>query len=165
MQILLNGESVRDEFALRQNGRFEGLVGYPFFARYQVTIDYQAKTMTLVPSPYLPTDTKEKMTRRLTEGSVAKFFSPSESIGIQISKPEKDQAAGVVIAAVMSKGPADDAGIKPGDRLLTLDGRWTDSVEDCYAALSGIVSSRSVAATVLRDGKELSVELLVKPAI
>ena len=26
MQILLNGESVRDEFALRQNGQFEGLV-------------------------------------------------------------------------------------------------------------------------------------------
>jgi hypothetical protein len=149
----------------RAFGRFEGLIGYPFFSRFQVTIDYQAKTMTLLPSPYIPTDTKEKMTRRLTEGSVAKFFSPSETIGIQISKLPKDESAGVVISTVMPKGPADDAGIKPGDRLLTLDGRWTDSVEDCYTALSGITASRTVAATVLRDGKEINVELLVKPAI
>jgi len=81
----------------RAFGRFEGLIGYPFFARYQVTIDYQARTMTLVPSPYIPTDTREKMTRRMTEGSAGKFFSPSESIGIQISKPGSDQSAGVVI--------------------------------------------------------------------
>jgi hypothetical protein len=149
----------------RAFGRFEGLIGYPFFARYQVTIDYQAKTMTLVPSLYLPTDTKEKMTRKLMEGGSGKFFSPSESIGIQVSKRDKDPAAGVMIANVMPNGPADIAGIKPGDRLLTLDGRWTDSVEDCYSALTDVVSARAVSATVLRAGKELSVELKVKPAI
>jgi hypothetical protein len=149
----------------RAFGRFEGLIGYPFFSHFQVTIDYQTRTMTLVPSPYVPTDTKEKMTRRLTEGAIAKIFSPSESMGIEVNKAEKDQSAGVVIAAVMPKSPADFAGIKPGDRLLTLDGRWTDSVEDCYSALSSIITSRPVAATVLRDGKELNVELMVKPAI
>jgi hypothetical protein len=149
----------------RAFGRFEGLIGYPFFARYQVTIDYQAKTMTLVPSPYLPTDTKEKMTRKLTEGASGKFFSPTESIGIQVSKLDKDPAAGVLIAIVMPNSPADEAGIKPGDRLLTLDGRWTDSVEDCYSALSEVVTARTVPATVRREGKEQSVELKVKPAI
>jgi len=149
----------------RAFGRFEGLIGFPFFAHYEVTIDYRAKTMTLVPTRYEPSDTKEKMTRKLTEGSVAKFFAPAEVIGIQISKAAKDETAGVVIDTVMPQGPAADAGVQPGDRLLTLDGRWTDSVEDCYTALTSIDTARAVSATVSRNGKEISVEFMVKPAI
>ena len=35
---------------------------------------------------------------------------------------------------VLPESPAALAGIKTGDRLLTLDGRWTDTVADCYIA-------------------------------
>jgi hypothetical protein len=149
----------------RAFGRFEGLIGYPFFAHYQVTIDYKSKTMMLVPSPYQPTDTKEKMTQRLTQGGEAKVFAPGESIGIQITKSATDTAAGVQVTTVMPQGPADDAGMKAGDRLLTLDGRWTDSIEDTFTALVDVETDRAVPATVLRDGKEITVQIKVKPAI
>ena len=31
-------------------GPLDGIVGFPFFARYKMTLDYQAKTLTLVPT-------------------------------------------------------------------------------------------------------------------
>ncbi len=37
-------------------GPIEGIVGFPFFARYKMTLDYQAKEMTFVPNGYEPKD-------------------------------------------------------------------------------------------------------------
>jgi hypothetical protein len=146
-------------------GRFEGLIGFPFFARYSVTIDYKSHTIALAPCSFRPEDTEQKMTRKLTDGDVAKLFAPGESLGIAVSKDTRDESAGVTITTVMPHGPAETAGLKQGDRLLTLDGRWTDSVEDCYAALSGVDSSRPVDITFKRDGVPLKTRITVKPAI
>src|SRR5207248_32345 len=35
-------------------GPVEGIIGFPFFARYKLTLDYQAKEMTLVPNGFEP---------------------------------------------------------------------------------------------------------------
>jgi hypothetical protein len=149
----------------RMFGRFEGLIGFPFFAHYQITIDYKARTMTLVPCVYIPDDTNKKMTNKLTQPGVAKVYLPSESIGIQVSKAAKDEAAGVVISTVLPGSPAEDAGVKTGDRLLTLDGRWTDSIEDCYSALTSVDTVRDVPAVILHDGKQTTVQVKVRPGI
>ena len=145
-------------------GRFEGLIGFPFFAHYQLTIDYKTKTMMLVPSKYKPQDTKQKLIDRLSAPGI-KFWAPTESIGIAVSKAKDDQAAGVVIDSVLSESPAANGGLKAGDRLLTLDGRWTDSVDDCYAALTAIDSARAVPMSILRDGRQFAGVLNVKPGI
>src|SRR5262249_10586033 len=42
-------------------GPIEGIVGFPFFARYTMTIDYQAKEMTFIPNGYDPPDAMEAM--------------------------------------------------------------------------------------------------------
>jgi S1-C subfamily serine protease len=52
--------------------------------------------------------------------------------------------------------------VKAGDRLLTLDGRWTDSVADCYTAAGFVKAGTAVTVVVKRGGKEK--ELTVKPA-
>lgn len=148
----------------RSFGRFEGLIGFPFFAHYQLTIDYKSKTMTLVPCKFEPEDTRVKMVKRMSD-PVEKVFAPAEAIGITVSKAKTDQAAGVEIATVLSNSPAAAAGLKHGDRLLTLDGRWTDSIDDCYAALSAIDSPRAVAAVILRNGSQLNEIVQVKPGI
>ena len=64
--------------------------------------------------------------------------------------------------AVVPQGAADKGGVKTGDRLLTLDGRWTDSMPDLYEAASYVRPGRTVKVKVKRDGKE--VELKVTPA-
>ena len=58
--------------------------------------------------------------------------------------------------------PRPRAGLKPGDVLTTLDGRWTTSVADAYAAAAGVQPGRDVRVIILRDGKEQS--LTVQPA-
>jgi hypothetical protein len=35
-------------------GPIDGIIGFPFFARYKMTVDYQKKELTLVPSGYVP---------------------------------------------------------------------------------------------------------------
>ena len=37
-------------------GPIDGIVGFPFFARYRTSIDYQAKELTFTPDGYKPTD-------------------------------------------------------------------------------------------------------------
>ena len=58
--------------------------------------------------------------------------------------------------------PAAAGGLKAGDRLLTLDGRWTDSLSDAFIAASFVKPGSPAVLTVKRDGKE--VKLTVKPA-
>src|SRR5213078_1984875 len=40
-------------------GPIEGIVGFNFFAKYRMTLDYQAKTMTFVPTTFQPPDMME----------------------------------------------------------------------------------------------------------
>src|SRR5262245_36394578 len=40
-----------------------GLVGFPFFAQFKMTLDYQKKTMTLTPNGYKAPDVMANMTR------------------------------------------------------------------------------------------------------
>src|SRR5205823_260923 len=53
-------------------GTIDGLVGFPFFARYKTAIDYQAKTLTLTPNGFRPTDTMQNMMKVMTEGAAGK---------------------------------------------------------------------------------------------
>jgi S1-C subfamily serine protease len=78
-----------------------------------------------------------------------------------VQKDSKDEEAGVTIKDVLADSAAAKAGLKPGDRLLTLDDRWTDSVADCYAAAGYVKPGTAAKVTVKRDDKEI--ELTVKP--
>src|SRR5690348_15641478 len=42
------------ELMSKKLGPLYGIVGFPFFARYRMTIDYQAETLTLVENHYKP---------------------------------------------------------------------------------------------------------------
>ena len=68
----------------------------------------------------------------------------------------------MTVKDVVAESPAAAGGLKAGDRLLTLDGRWTDSVADTFSAANFVKPGQPTALVVKRDGKE--VKLLVKPA-
>ena len=67
----------------------------------------------------------------------------------------------MAIKTVRSGSPAELAGLKAGDVLTTLDGRWTSNTADAYVAATGATPGEPVEAVVLREGKEL--KLQVKP--
>ncbi len=150
---------------LKEAGPIDGIVGFPFFARFKMTLDYQAKTLTFMPNGYVPPDIVKAMTAALTaefgNPDTVKILSPAAQWGFLPSKEEKDDDDGVTVKEVFPGGAAAAAGLKAGDRLLTIDGRWTDTIPDLYRAAEHIKPGATVAAKVKRDGKE--VMLKVKP--
>jgi hypothetical protein len=141
-----------------------GLVGFPFFARFKMTLDYQTKTMTLAPSGYKPPagDLTRNMMQMLLSGGTPKALAPAAQWGVLAGKEAGDEEDGVDVKSVVPDSPADKAGLKRGDRLLTLDGRWTDSLGDLYDAAGRVKPGTTVKVTVKRGGKEI--ELKVTPA-
>ena len=146
-------------------GPIDGIVGFPFFARYKMTVDYQKKELTLVPNGYVPGDYMEGLMQKLmdaqTQGKEPKIIAPAALWGFRVKKDGDDEDAGVVVEKVLDGGAAGSAGLKPGDRVLTIDGRWTDTVGDTYLAASLVKPGRAAVVVVKRDGKE--VKLIVKP--
>jgi hypothetical protein len=145
-------------------GKIEGIVGFPFFGRYATTIDYQKKQFTFKPTDYKPGDFLNDMTRSILavgdKQGQPRVVGAAGLWGFSVRAAD-DGGPGVVVKEVYESGPVAAAGLKAGDRMLTLDGRWTDSVADAYLAASLVKPGRSAAVVVKRDGKE--VKLTVTP--
>jgi len=144
-------------------GPLEGIVGYPFFARYTMTIDYEKQQLTLVPNGHEPADIMESLMNTLMAGKAppAQVVAPAAQFGLVVKKDEGDEEAGIVVEAVRPGSAADAAGVKAGDRLLSLGGRWTESVLDCYRAAAAVKPGVAVPVEVRRGGKD--VKLTVTP--
>ena len=149
----------------RAFGPIDGIVGFPFFARFNMTLDYQARTMTFRPNGYNPPDAMKAMQAAmmtaLTGDQGPTVLSAAGQWGMAVSKKSGDEDAGVTVTKVLAGSPADLAGMKKGDRLLTLDGRWTDTIVDTFTAAAHVKAGATVEAVVKRDGKETT--LKVKP--
>jgi hypothetical protein len=144
-------------------GPIDGIVGFPFFARFKMTLDYQAKTLTFVPNGYKPPDVMQAMMMAILGGGKdeVKILAPAAQWGILPAKAADDEAAGVTVKEVLADSPAAKGGLKAGDRLLTLDGRWTDTLADLYTAAGSVKAGQEVAVKISRDGKEMT--LKIKP--
>jgi hypothetical protein len=147
-------------------GPIEGIVGFPFFARYKMTVDYQAKQLTFVPNGYEPPDVIKAMMDTVMalagdKPRPPKVLIPAAQWGVLLDKDDKDLDEGTTIQEVLPGSAAAQAGLLAGDRLLTLDGRWTDSLADAFDAASHVKPGQNVRVLVRRTGREM--ELVVKP--
>ena len=147
-------------------GPIDGIIGFPFFARYKMTVDYQKKELTLVPNGFKPTDVMEALTAKIMGAAQASknpaVLSPAAVWGFTLAdKDADDEDAGMTVKGVLAGGAAAAGGLTAGDRVLTIDGRWTDTVGDLFAAASLVKPGREVVVTVKRGGKD--VKLTVKP--
>ncbi len=155
--------AISDAFS-GQYGPIEGIVGFPFFGRYATTVDYQAKELRLRPTAFKPGDYLADLTQGLMtagdRGKEPRVVGAAGLWGFAV-KAADDGKPGVIVSEVFAFSPAAAAGLKAGDRLLTLDGRWTDSVGDTYLAASLVKPGRA-AAVVKRGDAETT--LTVTPA-
>ena len=149
-------------------GPLEGILGFTFFARYRTTIDYQARTMTFEPVDFEVRNLLKDLPERMAGPKVARrrVLAPGGLWGLSVGAPAADPGApGVPIRTVLPDSPASRAGLKPGDILTTLDGRWTTTVADTYAAASGVPAGQAVPVVILRDGQELTLSVTPKPGL
>lgn len=73
-----------------------------------------------------------------------------------VGLPERD---GLLVRGVEDGGPADRAGVEPGDLLAAAGGRELDGVEALYAALDGLGERDPLPLTVVRGADERRIEV------
>lgn len=144
-------------------GPIDGLIGYSFFGRFKVTLDYQAKTITFGPSRYEPEDVIASVMRRMMfSGNQRRVITPSGLWGIAV---KADSQPGVIVMKVFDGGAAAGAGLKAGDRIMTLDGRWTDSVRDCYEAAEMVKPGESPKIVFQRGGHAQTITIRLRDGL
>jgi serine protease DegQ len=69
--------------------------------------------------------------------------------------------AGAIIAGVVRGGPADRAGIRPGDILLTVDGKEVTSTSDMLNLIAQLTPDRKAKMTVMRKNRQSTLDVLI----
>jgi membrane-associated protease RseP (regulator of RpoE activity) len=137
-----------------------GILGFPFFAKYATTVNYQTRMLKFVPVNYEPEDIMQVMMRTMMNRQnkpKPKVLSPGAFVGVTFD--ESASGPGVLLKEVSAGSPAALAGLRAGDRLLTLDGRWTDTVKDAFAAGTHLKPGQAVPLTYQRGDQETSATL------
>ena len=70
------------------------------------------------------------------------------------------ERGGVVIANMYTSSPAASAGLRPGDLLLTIDGREVRNAQDFVARVADALPGKSIEVRALRGTKEFNVKLV-----
>jgi serine protease Do len=91
-------------------------------------------------------------------------------IGVQLQELTIDLAAvlgmkeprGALVAAVQKGGPANKAGIRPGDVILSLNGQAIEYSADLARLVAGTRPGETISAEIWRKGKTLSVQVKVE---
>ena len=67
-----------------------------------------------------------------------------------------DARTGVLVAGVVEGTPASDAGLRPGDIILDIDGRRTDTPAGLARRIADFAPDTEITLEILRDGDALS---------
>jgi len=83
------------------------------------------------------------------------------TLGVMLAPSEGASAApGVAVEAVTPGGGAALAGVQPGDRLLTVNGRKVATSAEVIAAMSDVKPGDAVKIESVRDGKPRNIEVV-----
>ena len=107
---------------------------------------------------------KTVMDSIITKGQVVRGWigveprdiTPELADNLSLSKKE-----GVIIAAVLKNGPADKAGIRPGDILVSVDEKPISNMAEMFNLIAQLQPESKARVTVLRDAKEIPLEIVV----
>jgi serine protease Do len=100
-----------------------------------------------------------KTTGKVVRGWIGARIQPvtdeiAESVGL-------DKARGALIAAIDIDSPATQAGLKPGDVILTYDAKPIDRSRQLPRLVADSAPDKPIKLTIWRDGKEAEVTLTV----
>jgi len=113
----------------------------------------------------IPIDEAQKIAKILrTQGKVVRG-----KIGVLIGEVTAEvanaiglpKASGAAVSSVESDGPADKAGIQPGDVIIKYDGKAVESSKDLRRMVAATMPGTRVSATVWRDGAAKDVSIAV----
>ncbi len=68
-----------------------------------------------------------------------------------------DEVAGALVSAVTPGGPAEKAGLEPGDTIISFDGKKIDSVKDLPRIVAETPVDKKVSVNIIREGNKMSI--------
>lgn len=106
---------------------------------------------------------KEVMESIIQNGSVIRGWIGVEPMNItsEMADTLKIKKEGVLINGTLRGGPADKAGVKPGDVLKSIDGQAIRDITQLLNKISAIQPGNKVKATLSRKEKEIELEIQV----
>jgi putative serine protease PepD len=109
----------------------------------------------------IPIDTAKQVVPQLKSGHEIK----RPYLGVSTS--DSETSTGAVVGGVVPGGPADDAGMRLGDRIVGVGGRTISRADDVAAAVVAHKPGDEVRVRVRRGGSErtLTVKLGTRPAV
>jgi serine protease Do len=92
---------------------------------------------------------------------------PKKSLGVAVAPVPPgakgmlrlDRDRGMVVVNVVAGGAADQAGLRKGDVLLSINGRLINRESDLAAALSDVAETGQTIAEISRQGKVLDIAI------
>jgi putative serine protease PepD len=106
----------------------------------------------------IPSNTVRNIADQLIKsGKVTTSDRATLGITAQTAANQQGQDTGVAIVAVAPGGPADQAGLSPGDVILSVDGRATPSLQVLESTIATIKPGTKVTLSVLRNGSTRNV--------
>ena len=108
---------------------------------------------------------KQVMEAILKNGSVLRGWlgvepqNLSKELSESLNLPEATK--GVLIAGVLSGGPADRAGVRPGDILIELNGRNVSDTRDLLNQVAQLSPGTEAILQILRKGKSISLKTTI----
>jgi serine protease DegQ len=78
----------------------------------------------------------------------------AESFGLK-------KKTGTIIAGVLKGGPADKAGIKPGDIMVSVEGKPVTDTTDMLNVIAQLTPGNKTRMTVLRKSQEMTLDVIV----
>lgn len=148
--------------------RFDGILGYTFFARYRTTIDYQKKRLWFEPvqdrADNVVAALPDKMLNPRTKTQSREMIARRNWIGMEIHKIQGDRSKAIPpalkIGHIQDQSPAMRAGLQVDDVIVAFGPHWIFSDADLADALSGSESGKPVKLIVKRGEKTITVQVL-----
>ncbi|WP_217630985.1 S1C family serine protease [Modestobacter sp. DSM 44400] len=104
-------------------------------------------------------DVKRIADQLVATGTVTSSGRAALNVRVTTVTDQSGQPQGVGVVDVAPGGAADQAGIQPGDVIVSLDGQQTPTVQALSALLAGLQVGKAVPVTVQRQGQEQKLQI------
>lgn len=107
-------------------------------------------------------DQRDKDSQKTSDAEKNKVDANKQaSIGVTLDPSPSQEGEGVRISSVYTNGPAQQAGLKTGDRILKVDGKEISSVKELQDSIDEMDPDHKAKITVMIDGEEDSLDIVV----
>jgi len=149
-----------------------GLMGYTVLAKYKMEFDYTKKQMNWTPLKTEPLPPVSLAGKAATGGMdmmvgivrLLTWFAgigpapppqPRGFFGFELDAKEKM----VYVAAVLPKGPAAEAGLMKGDRIVLIGTREIRFADDVHLEAGKVIAGKTMTLTVERENQQREIKI------